>query len=148
MKVMALGHVVLKVGNLDRSLAFYSQTLGLRMVARTIIRDMPMAFFSIAGNHHDLALMEVAAATLPAESNTGLAHLALKIGNSLDELRAARAHLQARGITIDRTVQHRVAQSLYIQDPDGNRIELYVDGDPAVWRNDPSTVAHSEPLAL
>ena len=50
MKVMALGHVVLKVGNLDRSLAFYSQTLGLRMVARTIIRDMPMAFFSMVAS--------------------------------------------------------------------------------------------------
>jgi catechol 2,3-dioxygenase len=149
MKIQALGHVVLKVRNLDRALRFYQGTLGLRVVAHTLIRETPMAFFSIAGNHHDFALMQVGEqANRPPADATGLAHLALKIGNSLVELRAARAHLQAHGAVIDRTVDHRVSQSLYLRDPDGNTIELYIDADPAIWRNDPGSVAHSEPFVL
>ncbi len=149
MRVQALGHVVLKVRNLDRSLAFYNGVLGLSLVARTLIRDTPMAFFSIAGNHHDLALMELGAdAPSPQEGSPGLAHVALKIGNGLDELRAARSHLKAMHVAIDRTADHKVAQSLYVHDPDGNTIELYVDADPRIWREDPGTVAHSEPLEL
>ncbi|MSQ60420.1 MAG: VOC family protein [Betaproteobacteria bacterium] len=149
MRVQALGHVVLKVRNLDRSLAFFNGVLGLPVVARTLIRDTPMAFFSIAGNHHDLALMELGSdAPSAREGAPGLAHVALKIGNSMGELRAALQHLQARGIAIDRTADHIVAQSLYIHDPDGNRIELYVDADPRIWRENPSSVAHSEPLDL
>jgi catechol 2,3-dioxygenase len=149
MRVQALGHVVLKVRNLDRSLAFFHGVLGLPVVARTLIRDTPMVFFSIAGNHHDIALMELGSDAPGAREGTpGLAHVALKVGDSMDELRAARRHLQANGVAIDRTVNHIVAQSLYINDPDGNRIELYVDADPRIWRENPSSVAHSEPLEL
>ncbi len=148
-RVHALGHVVLKVRELDRSLAFFNGVLGLPVVARTMIRDRPMVFFSIAGNHHDLALMEMGGdAPSSAERATGLAHVAFNIGNGLDELRAARSHLQENGVAIDATVDHTVSQSLYIRDPDGNWIELYVDADPAIWHQDPSTVAHSEPLQL
>lgn len=144
MRIQALGHVVLKVRNLDRALQFYAGTLGLPLVARKLIRETPMAFFSIAGNHHDLALMEVGehAPSTPAGA-TGLAHVALKVGNSLDELRAARSDLQAQAIQIERSVDHRVAQSLYLRDPDGHTIELYVDADPSIWRHDPAAVAHS-----
>ncbi len=149
MRVLALGHVVLKVRNLERSLAFFSGVLGLPLVARTLIRDTPMAFFSITGNHHDFALMEIgASAPCALEGTPGLAHVALKVGNALDDLRAARTHLQTQGVAIDRTVDHKVAQSLYIRDPDDNWIELYVDADPRIWHDDPSRVAHSEPFVL
>lgn len=149
MRVHALGHVVLKVRELDRSLAFFNGVLGLPVVARAMIRNRPMAFFSIAGNHHDLALMEMGGdAPSSPERSPGLAHVAFKIGNGLDELRAARSHLQENGVAIDATVDHTVSQSLYIRDPDGNWIELYVDDDPNIWHQDPSTVAHSEPLQL
>ena len=149
MRVQALGHVVLKVRNLDRSLDFYNGVLDLPVVARTMIRDRPMVFFSVAGNHHDLALMELGAdAPSSPERSPGLAHVAFKIGNGLDELRAARSHLQENDIAIDATVNHNVSQSLYLRDPDGNWIELYVDADPNIWREDPSAVAHSEPLEL
>lgn len=149
MRVQALGHVVLKVRNLDRSLAFYSDVLGLPVVARAMIRERPMAFFSIAGNHHDLALMELGAdAPSSTERGTGLAHVAFKIGSGLDELRAARSHLQENGIEIDATVDHTVSQSLYLRDPDGNWVELYVDADSNIWQKDPSAVAHSEPFEL
>lgn len=149
MRVLALGHVVLKVSSIERSVAFYADVLGMPVVARTIIRDMPMVFFSFTGNHHDLALAEVGAdARAAGENDLGMAHFALKVGENLDDLRAARASLQAKGIGIDRTVDHHVAQSLYIRDPDGHRIELYVDADPRLWREDPSTVAYSEPFHL
>lgn len=108
-----------------------------------------MAFFSIAGNHHDFALMELGddAPTSP-EGSPGLAHVAFKIGDGVDDLRAARSHLQANGVAIDATVDHTVSQSLYLRDPDENWIELYVDADPKIWHKDPSAVAHSEPFEL
>lgn len=113
MKVQALGHLVLKVRNLDRAVQFYGSVLGLRVVARKAIRGTPMAFFAIANSHHDLAVMEVGEqAPASPEHSTGLAHFALKIGDSLEELRAARDHLKAKGAGIDRTVNHRVSQSL------------------------------------
>lgn len=149
MRILALGHVVLKVRDLQRAVAFYEGVLGMPVVARKVIRDMPMVFFSFTGNHHDLALAEVGReAAIPPEQSTGLAHLALKVGDNLDDLRAARARVLARGVVIDRTIDHRVSQSLYISDPDGNRIELYVDADARLWREDPSSVAHSEPFQL
>lgn len=149
MRVQALGHAVLKVRNLERALTFYAGVLGMPVVARATFGGRPMAFFSVSGNHHDLALAEVGeGAPLPGDDAVGLAHIALKVGDSLDDLRAARARLRTQGIEIDRTIDHRVAQSLYIRDPDGNRLELYVDADSRLWRDDPSTVAHSEPFDL
>jgi catechol 2,3-dioxygenase len=74
--------------------------------------------------------------------------VALRIGTSLDELRAAQAHLAAHGITQMRLRDHVVSQSIYVNDPDGNNVELYVDADPATWRDRPETVASSRPLEL
>ena len=65
----------------------------------------------------------------------------------LDALRAARAVFEARGIRYA-LADHRVSQSLYVNDPDGNGIELYVDADPRTWREDPSAVATVRPLEL
>ncbi|HZP88933.1 MAG TPA: VOC family protein [Burkholderiales bacterium] len=149
MKIQALGHVVLKVRNLDRALQFYQGVLGLRLAARAAIRDVPMAFLAIDRNHHDLALMEVGEqAPAAPEKSTGLAHFALKIGDNLEALRSAREYLQSMNIPIDRTVEHRVSQSHYVRDPDGHVVELYVDADPSIWHHDPASVAHSEPLDL
>lgn len=74
--------------------------------------------------------------------------MALKIGNSLEELRRAKAHLEAQGVTNLRLRDHRVSQSLYLEDPDGNGLELYVDADPSVWRQEPAAVATSTALQL
>lgn len=149
MRIQALGHVVLKVCNLDRAVAFYGGVLGMPVVARKVIRGFPMAFFSVTGNHHDFALLEVGGDEGPPPFETpGLAHLAFKLGDDLETLRQARTQLERHGIPVERTVDHRVSQSLYVRDPDGNTVELYVDADPAVWREDASAVAHSEPFAL
>ena len=145
MQVEALGHAVLKVRSLEQAEAFYTGVLGIPIATRH--EEAPMTFFTL-GNHHDLALLEVGEeAPSPPAGATGLYHVAFKIGESLDELRAARDELEAAGVSIDSTVDHAVSQSLYIRDPDGNGIELYVDGSD-VWRSDPSQVARGEPLQL
>ena len=145
-KVQKLGHAVLKVRSLAVSVPFYRDVLGLTEVARY---GGQMVFFSCGENHHDLALLEVGPqAASPADREVGLYHLAFKIGDSLDELRAFREHLVAHAVALAGQSDHRVSQSLYCHDPDGIMIELYVDADPALWRDDPSAVAHIGPLKL
>jgi catechol 2,3-dioxygenase len=109
-----------------------------------------MVFFSATGaNHHDLAILEVGAeAPAPPPNAVGLYHVALKIGDSLAALRAAKAHLEAHGVRILGVSDHRVSQSIYTADPDGNTVELFVDADPAIWRADPTSVATVEPLRI
>jgi catechol 2,3-dioxygenase len=147
--VKNIGHVVLKVRDLERAARFYRDVLGLKEVARGTF-GRPMVFFSATGeNHHDIALFDIGPAGAPPDENgAGLYHVALKIGNSLDELRRAKAHLEANGITSLRVRDHRVSQSIYLSDPDGNRLELYVDADATIWHEDPSAVATSVPLEL
>jgi catechol 2,3-dioxygenase len=144
-RIERVGHVVLKVRDLERSVPFYRDVLGLREVARLD----HMVFFSATGeNHHDLALLEVGPqAPRPGRDAVGLYHVALKIGNDLDRLRAAKAHLEAHGVRIALS-NHRVSQSIYLNDPDGNGLELYVDADPAIWKQDPAAVATVAPLRL
>jgi catechol 2,3-dioxygenase len=145
-RIRNVGHVVLKVRSLERSRQFYTDVLGLKEVARFRGR---MAFFSAGENHHDLAVLEVGeGAPVPDRAAVGLYHVALKIGDSLDELRAAKAHLDAHGVKILGVSNHAVSQSLYLNDPDGNGLELFVDADPSVWRDHPERVATVEPLEL
>ncbi len=99
--VRGVGHVVLKVRDLERSASFYREVIGLTEVGRL---GSQMVFFSATG--------------------------------------------QAHGITRIRVSNHRVSQSIYLSDPDGNGLELFVDADPAIWRANPAAVAHVEPLEL
>ncbi len=77
----------------------------------------------------------------------GLYHIGIKVGDSLDELRAAKQDLEKAGVKIGGMSDHTVSQSLYLHDPDGNEVEVYVDADPAIWKNDPrAAVAPIKPL--
>ena len=140
--VSKVGHLVLRVSDLRRSLPFY-EMLGLHEVARRDFGEGPMAFLSAGIAHHDLALVE---ADVPRGG--ALHHFALKVGDSLAALADVRAALDAVGLSVHMALDHRVSQGLYITDPDGNLIELYVDAPDAAWRLDPSLVANSDPLAL
>lgn len=146
MEIKSLGHLVLKCTDRKRSEAFYSETLGFPICARYEQDGLNMTFFTL-GNHHDLAVMEVSGEdAAPGEQSVGLHHVAFNIGSSLDDLREARSHLEAAGITPD-PIDHGVTQSLYFNDPDGNGIELYVDTSDA-WRAEPGLIAQIAPLAL
>jgi catechol 2,3-dioxygenase len=146
MRVQKLGHAVLKIRSLAVSVPFYRDVLGLTEVARY---GTQMAFFSCGDNHHDLALLEVGAqAAPPMDNQVGLYHLAFKVGDSLDELRAFRDHLAAHGVALAGQADHRVSQALYCHDPDGILIEVYTDADPALWRDNPAAVAHVGTLRL
>lgn len=146
MKINSLGHVVLRVTDRARAERFYTGVLGLPLCARFDENGMKMAFFTL-GNHHDFAVMEVSGeGSSRSESAVGLHHVAFNIGRSLDDLREAKAKLEAAGITTN-PVDHEVTKSLYFEDPDGNGIELYVDASDA-WRKDPQRVAQIMPLNL
>ena len=146
LRAQKLGHAVLKVRSLALSVPFYRDVLGLTEVARY---GAQMAFFSCSDNHHDLALLEVGAqAEPPMDNQVGLYHLAFKVGDSLDQLRAFRDHLAAHGVALAGQADHRVSQALYCHDPDGILIEVYVDADPAIWKDDPGAVAHVGKLKL
>jgi catechol-2,3-dioxygenase len=143
MKIRALGHVVVRVSDRAKAEAFYNGVLGLPIVAR--FEDGPkMTFFSL-GNHHDFAVMEDGEA-VGAPGLSGLHHVAFKIGDSLDDLRGAKAVLEANGLEL-RPVDHEVTKSLYTFDPDGNGVELYIDASD-VWKREPQRVAQMTPLAL
>src|SRR4030095_9294382 len=98
MKIKALGHVVLRVTDRDRAERFYNGILGLPLCARFDEGGLKMAFFSL-GNHHDFAVMEVKGGERSGRNNAGLDHVAFNIGTTLDELREAKAKLEAAGIS-------------------------------------------------
>jgi catechol 2,3-dioxygenase len=148
-----LGHVVLNVSSLARSVPFYESLLGITEVARLgeaerKIVGAEMVFFSFGDNHHDLGLREVPMGTGIAPESLGLAHVAFKIGDGLAQLRSHAARLRALGIEFAFTRDHVVSQSVYVRDPDGILVEMYVDADPEIWRRDPSKVATVLPLDL
>ena len=146
MKVESLGHVVLKVADLERSEQFYNGVLGMPVCARFDEQGMKMTFFSL-GNHHDLAITKVSGKEAAAdEKAVGLDHIAFCIGKSLDQLLEAKAQLEAAGI-VPNPVDHEVTKSLYFRDPDGHNVEVYVDVSDA-WREDPQRVAQVRPLQL
>jgi catechol 2,3-dioxygenase len=139
MKAHYLGHVVFYVKDLERSLGFYRDLLGFKEVGR-IFNGMAAALTS-GRTHHELLLIQVGDAPGPSSGRRrGLYHIGIKVGDSLDELRVAKRELETAGIAIDGMSDHTVSQSLYLQDPDGNEVELYVDADESIWKNDPAAV--------
>ena len=79
----------------------------------------------------------------------GLYHIGIKVGDNLDDLRQAKHELEQTGISIDGMSDHTVSQSLYLKDPDGNEVEIYVDADESIWKNNPAAVVSPiKPLFL
>src|SRR5918994_2875220 len=148
--VKELGHVVLYVRDLERSVRFYRDALGWRQIfaEETGAIGFPGAMFSGGRTHHELLLIEVGpdAAPIPAGRRVGLYHFGLKVGDTDDELRAALARLQEAGVSVTGTADHGMTHSLYLADPDGNEIELYIDVEGVDW-DDPE-VLMSRPQAL
>jgi catechol 2,3-dioxygenase len=155
MQVKELGHLVLYVRDINLSAEFYRDVLGWRQIlpAPEDRGRVPIAAFSSPNNrtHHELLLIEVGedAAAQPEGRRLGLYHFGLKVGDSDDELREALARLQASGTPVLGASDHTVTHSLYIADPDGNEIELYVDVPGVDWASDPALIgAAIKPLRL
>ncbi len=115
-----LGHVHLKVCDLDRSVAFYESALGLSVTERRA----DVAYLASGARHHDLALRAVGNASGPG-SGIGVSHVAWEV-RSPAALRDAYDRL--RGMDVDASaVDHGISKALYFEDPDGNEVELYLD---------------------
>lgn len=129
-----IGHVHLKVADLDRALAFYCGVLGFEVTQRY---GRQAAFISAGGYHHHIGLntWESAGGKPPAPGSTGLYHLAI-----LYPTRAALAdalrRLLAAGVELDGASDHGVSEALYLRDPDQNGVELYWDRPPEEWPRD------------
>ncbi len=148
MQVKELGHLVLYVKDLERSRHFYGDVLGWKEVGR--FGDAGVAFSS-GRTHHELLLLGVGpdAQPVPAGRRLGLYHFGLKVGESDQELREALETLRKEGVRVVGTADHVVTHSAYILDPDGNEIELYIDVQPPVWREQPGAImAPPRPLRL
>ncbi|HEY6377970.1 MAG TPA: VOC family protein [Candidatus Dormibacteraeota bacterium] len=150
MEVKELGHVVLYVRSLERSAAFYGDLLGWPRITPAGL-PFPAAAFSSGRTHHELLLIEVGPDARPLQGGrrVGLYHIGLKVGDSDDELREAVAQLREAGTPVVGMSDHTVTHSLYVLDPDGNEIELYVDMPGVDWKTNPEAVmAPVRPLAL
>ena len=148
MKAHYLGHVVFYVKDLNRSLAFYRDLLGFQEIGTTF--GGAAAALTSGRTHHELLLIEVGPAPGPPPGpRLGLYHIGIKVGDSLNELRAAKQDLERAAVPITGMSDHTVSQSLYLTDPDGNEVELYVDADPTLWEKNPAAVLSPiKPLRL
>jgi len=148
MKAQYVGHVVFYVKNLEQSLIFYRDVVGFQEIGR--IFGGKAAALTSGRTHHELLLIEVGDVPGPPSGRRrGLYHIGIKVGDSLDDLRSAKHDLERAGIAISGTSDHTVSQSLYLHDPDGNEVELYVDAPDIDWKRDPKAVlAPVKPLVL
>ena len=130
-----LGHVVYYVQELERSIGFYTEVVGLDLQGR--IFNGRAALLSGGSTHHELLLIQVGEAEGPLQGRRiGLYHVGWKVGDSLEQLKAVYRKINALGHPIAGTSDHTVSQSIYLRDPDGNEVELYVD-DPGIdWQHD------------
>src|SRR5688572_31753162 len=130
-----IGHVHLKVADLERALGFYRDVLGF---AVTQYYGRQAAFLSAGGYHHHIGLntWESAGGSPPPPGSTGLFHLAILYPTRAELGDALRRVLDA-GITLDGASDHGVSEALYLRDPDENGVELYCDRPPDQWPRSP-----------
>jgi catechol 2,3-dioxygenase len=129
-----VGHVHLKVADLDRAIGFYSGVLGFEVQQR---RGDEAAFLSAGGYHHHIGLntWESRGGTPAPKHHTGLYHTAFLYPDRAQLADALRRVMQA-GIKIEGAADHGVSEAIYISDPDGNGVELYVDRPEKDWPRD------------
>lgn len=128
---VSIGHVHLKVADLERSLGFYRDVLGFEVTQRL---GTQAAFLSLGGYHHHIGLntWESAGGKHPSPGSTGLYHFAILYPVRAGLADAVRRVLEA-GISLQGAADHGVSEAVYLHDPDGNGVELYWDKPPEQW---------------
>lgn len=143
-----IGHVHLKVADIERSIDFYCGVLGFRLMQRM---GRQAAFVSAGGYHHHIGLNTwySQGGSPPPPSATGLYHLAILYPTRASLADALRRLVEA-GVQLDGASDHGVSEALYLRDPDGNGVELYVDRPQARWPRTPDgeLAMVTEPLDL
>ncbi|WP_254543219.1 VOC family protein [Halomarina pelagica] len=138
-----LGHVHLKVRDLDRAVGFYEAVLGLSVSER----QGNFAFLSFGEHHHDLALQALGSHAAPPGRGVGLYHAAWEVPDAA-ALRGVYETLRERGVRVS-PVDHGISKALYFSDPDGNGVEVYLDtraeNEREEWRGE---TAPFDPTAL
>jgi catechol 2,3-dioxygenase len=129
-----IGHVHLKVADLDRAVDFYTRVLGLRVMQRY---GSQAAFLSAGGYHHHIGLntWESKGGQPPAPGTTGLYHTAILYPSRRALAQALRSVLDA-GWPLDGASDHGVSEAVYLRDPDGNGVEIYRDRPESEWPRD------------
>lgn len=129
-----VGHVHLKVSDLDRAIDFYSGVLGFQVTQRM---GSSAAFLSAGGYHHHIGLntWESRGGSAPAPGTTGLYHVAFLYPDR-PALAAALRRLVENGVPLEGAADHGVSEALYLRDPDGNGVELYHDRPRDEWPRD------------
>jgi len=143
-----IGHVHLKVADLERALGFYRDILGFELTQRY---GRQAAFLSAGGYHHHIGLntWESAGGSPPPAGTTGLYHLAI-LYPTRAELAVALRRLIDAGIPLEGASDHGVSEALYLRDPDGNGVELYWDRPSEQWprTSEGGLAMFTEPLDL
>lgn len=143
-----IGHVHLKVSDLERSLQFYCGVLGFELTTRY---GPEAAFLSAGGYHHHIGLntWESRGGSRPPRGTTGLYHVAIRYPDRRT-LADALVRLQQAGIPLLGVADHGVSEALYLEDPDGNGLELYCDRPRDQWPRaaDGTLVMYTRPLDL
>jgi len=143
-----IGHVHLKVADLERAIAFYSGVLGFELQQRF---GTQAAFLSMGGYHHHIGLntWESLSGTPPPKGHTGLYHTAILYPDRRT-LADVLTRVVAAGIPLEGAADHGVSEAVYLKDPDGNGIELYVDRPESEWPRDTSGALrmHNGPLDI
>ena len=143
-----IGHVHLKVADLERAIGFYQGVLGFELTQRY---GEQAAFLSAGGYHHHIGLntWESLGGSPPPAGTTGLYHLAI-VYPTRAALADALRRVLAAGIALDGASDHGVSEALYLRDPDGNGVELYWDRAQENWPkgSDGSLEMHTRPLNL
>ncbi len=130
MPLQRVGHVVLKMRDLNNAKSFYRDILGMKI---TDERDDLGVFFRFDDYHHDIAVFKVSDnASGPEQDQVGLAHVAI-VADSFDTVKSMYKRLKAHDVEIVRTVDHGVTKSVYCKDPEGNEVEIYCEVPEKPW---------------